>query len=180
MAEGTLLLSLPNVSAFQLGPGSSQSVLVADSDLAVKLIDIPSTVLKTIPSASAPPSYDTAVPDAPVVVDTWLVLSLSDGLIDIPLSANSPVSFEAPRSYLIPITSEEKESSSQKENEKKEGEGIVRLQLADSVELEALDTLDSILAGWTAYPGRASPDSTAPAQVSKNEPVSKNKVRTEK
>ncbi|KAG0152024.1 hypothetical protein CROQUDRAFT_650624 [Cronartium quercuum f. sp. fusiforme G11] len=173
MADGTILLSLPNVSAFQIGPGKSETVLVSSTTLAVKLIDIPSTVLKVIPSSSEPPSYDADSLLPPVVVDTWLVLSLADGLIDIPLSANSPVSFQAPRSYIIPIASDDGQQSS----EKKDGQGEVRLELAEGFESDAVDTLDGILAGWTSYPGRSPAPFQEPVPVVQTENIEPNKGR---
>ncbi|OAV96574.1 hypothetical protein PTTG_01011 [Puccinia triticina 1-1 BBBD Race 1] len=165
MAQGTLLLSITDVTVHQLSPSTTSSppidsTLFAATVLNLQLVDIPSTALKSIPSVSEPPPYSNLEksnaqnhPSQPTV-ETWLVLSLADGLIDIPLSQSSQISFQQPRSYLVPILPGD--AGPAELDNKAAHQALVRIDIASHVPDDTIDTLDSILAGWTQYPGRQS------------------------
>jgi hypothetical protein len=169
MAQGTLLLSIPDATVHQLKPATTNnssdqsidSTLLTATILNLLLVDIPSTALKSIPSVSEPPPYNNLEKTngepqqaQQATVETWLVLSLADGLIDIPLSQSSQISFQQPRSYLVPILPGD---ATPAEVDKKNGhQALVRIDIASHIPDDTIDTLDSILAGWTQYPGRQS------------------------
>ncbi|KAA1100599.1 hypothetical protein PGTUg99_027068 [Puccinia graminis f. sp. tritici] len=169
MAQGTLLLSIPEVTVHQLKPTTASnsndqsidSTLLTATILNLLLVDIPSTALKSIPSVSEPPPYNNLEKTngeqqqaQQATVETWLVLSLADGLIDIPLSQSSQISFQQPRSYLVPILPAD--ATPAEVDQKKAHQALVRIDVASHIPDDTIDTLDSILAGWTQYPGRQS------------------------
>ncbi|CAH7675595.1 senescence-associated protein-domain-containing protein [Phakopsora pachyrhizi] len=178
--QGTVLISIPSVDVYQLDGSTAQPTLLSSySTLTLKLVDIPSNVLISIPSQSGPPSYFNcdSQPDSgrltnnhpqcnPTVVNTWLVISVADGLIEIPLSSDSLPCFLEPRSYIIPILPGDQHQQLASDSLDKTPSSIndgaqIRLIIGDSVDEDSLDTFDSILAGWTAYNGRNKASSTA-------------------
>ncbi|KAH9459828.1 hypothetical protein MJO28_004503 [Puccinia striiformis f. sp. tritici] len=168
MTEGTLLLSIDDVTVHQLSQSSATSILLSQTTLKLLLLDIPSTALKSIPSVSEPPAYnqhsvEKSNGNNQATVETWLVISLADRLIDIPLSQSTNISFQLPRSYLVPILPGDSSSLSPTEIDKKAAgdQATIRIDIADHIPDDTIDTFDSILAGWTRYPGRQNHNQTA-------------------
>ncbi|PLW09847.1 hypothetical protein PCANC_21368 [Puccinia coronata f. sp. avenae] len=173
MVQGSVLLSLPDVAVHQLSSTHViESTLLTAAPLTLQLVDIPSTTLKSIPTTSEPPSYSNLEKSSSIqyhsqpIVDTWLVLSLADGLIDIPLSQADAISFQHPRSYLVPILPGD--ASPAEIDKTAAHQSIVRIDVPSHVPEDTLDTLDSILAGWTHFTGRH-PASTAQPLLAANQ-----------
>lgn len=165
--ESNLLLSIDHLTVLQLDPSSSSNdshptipsphhdhlILFPSTTLDLHLIEIPSNLLKSIPNQSQPPSYDLSIKShshpPELTLDTWLLLSLAGGLIEIPLSRDSSVSFHPPRSYSIQIQSDQDPRSLSSPDDRHQPS--IRLELPDQISPDTLDTLDSILTAWTRF-----------------------------
>lgn len=164
--EETILLTLPNVTIYQQElKNQKETLLLNQTTLKIKLLDIPSNTLINIPSTSNPPSYaDSASLKPPIIeLKTYLVLSFDNDLIEIPLTTDVEIKFISPNSYMIPIDSNPKSQEEGKNKQidldldilKSEQECFIRLELNDGkLDHDLIDTFDNILSSYTNYSGK--------------------------
>ncbi|EGG04452.1 uncharacterized protein MELLADRAFT_78348 [Melampsora larici-populina 98AG31] len=171
--EETILLTLPNVTIYQQDiKNPNETLLLNQTTLKIKLLDIPSNTLINIPTTSNPPSYiDSESLKSPIIeLKTYLVLSFDDELIEIPLTTDIEIKFKSPNSYLIPIDSNSNSSNNDQDQKngknkeieldlnllKSQQESFIRLELndQDQIDHDLFDTFDNILSSYTNYSGR--------------------------
>ncbi|KAH9813275.1 senescence-associated protein-domain-containing protein [Melampsora americana] len=171
--EESILLSLPNVTLYQKESNqSNESMILDQTHLNIKLLDLSSNTLINLPENSNPPSYQDLDNLKPTLLElqTFLVLSFDHGLIEIPLKNHIQIRFDhSTNSYLIPI---QPNSNSDLQNHhdhhhqtnldsnsklEPQHECLIRLKLNDDqINHDLNDTFDNILSSYTNYSGKTS------------------------
>ncbi|MBW0488512.1 hypothetical protein O181_028227 [Austropuccinia psidii MF-1] len=143
-----------------IDPTDHQSLLLSSADLTLQVVDVSSAVSNSIPVDSQLPSYTpkslNSDQSTPSSIETCLILSISNGLIEIPLSKSSQISCISPKTYLICFASDRPaEKYHVVSNEKLDNNhNKLKIVLSESLPDDQLELFDSILTSSTNYSGR--------------------------